>query len=474
MQLLMVSPHLPDPSWGAGTRSYYLLKALAREHAVSLLALAGSGDVDRDCGTLAELTQTLRVVSRRPSKSKRRQQLMSTLRGRSYLLDSYMHREVQQELDAMLSRDAYDAVLFESVFMAGYRLPEHMPMIIDEHNIEYELLQRTYQREKGWLRKGYNWWESRLLKPIELERCRKARMVLVTSERERLLLQDAVYRAPEGSTDLEARCIAPLPQSRIEVVPNGVDIDVFDAPSVGAEASRSGNVALSESEGSLAMGRDPSLSLRMTNGALGDEWSLRMINGVQDDQFALRACPERSKGVTSEPTIIFTGTMNYYPNIDAVLSFARECWPLIRSQIPSATWQIVGKDPPAEVRDLAKDFAGIMITGTVPDVRPYLAGAAVAIAPIRIGSGTRLKILEALAMRKAIVSTSLGCEGLSVMSGRHLMVADSAQTFAQSVVDLLQNAERSIALGNAGRELVEAKYSWRRCGDMAVSALENM
>src|SRR5947209_2059203 len=186
MKLLMVSPHLPHPSWGAGTRSYYLLKALAREHAVSLLALTGDSDGKNDCAMLAELTQTLRIVSRTPSNRKRWQQLTSTLRGRSYLLDSYIDLEVQQALDAMVAGDAYDAMLFESVFMAGYRLPKDMPVIIDEHNLEYELLQRTYQCEKGWLRKGYNWWESRLLKPVELERCRRARVVLVTSERERL------------------------------------------------------------------------------------------------------------------------------------------------------------------------------------------------------------------------------------------------------------------------------------------------
>ena len=211
----------------------------------------------------------------------------------------------------------------------------------------------------------------------------------------------------------------------------------------------------------VAAARDPSLPLRMTNGA-------------QDDNWALRACPESCEGITNEPTIIFTGTMNYYPNIDAVLFFARECWPQIRAQVPGVTWQIVGKDPPPEIRDVANSSLGITVTGTVPDVRPYLAAATVAIAPIRIGSGTRLKILEALAMRKAVVSTSLGCEGLSVIAGKHVRVADSAQAFAGAVVDLLRDAQRSMALGNAGRELVEATYSWKRCGDRAMSAIMNV
>src|SRR5205085_10717683 len=121
--------------------------------------------------------------------------------------------------------------------------------------------------------------------------------------------------------------------------------------------------------------------------------------------------------------IIFTGAMNYYPNIDAVLFFARQCWPLIQAQVPHATWQIVGYNPSPEVLELAK-LPGITVTGSVPVVQSYLTQASVAIVPLQIGSGTRLKILEALAMQKAVVSTSIGCEGLSVTLGEHLLVAD--------------------------------------------------
>ncbi len=169
--------------------------------------------------------------------------------------------------------------------------------------------------------------------------------------------------------------------------------------------------------------------------------------------------------------IIFTGRMDYYPNIDAVLFFARKCWPHIHSQVPSASWQIVGKDPPREVRDLA-ELPGITVTGTVPDVTSYLAEAAVAIAPLQIGSGTRLKILEALAMQKAVVTTSQGCEGLSVTSGEHVIVADQAQEFAQAVVDLMQDSQKRTALGYAGRKLVETAYSWEHCGNRLLEVLE--
>jgi len=323
---------------------------------------------------------------------KRVQQVLSILRGRSRLLDTYHIEAVQQILDDLFVREHYDVVLFESVFMADYQLSEGTQVVIDEHNIEYELLQRTYQREKSFARKWYNWWESRQLKPVEIERCRKAQGVLVTSKREALLLKPL------------------LPDSVISVVPNGVDTEVFQ---------------------------------------------------VSDQKQQL---PDR---------IIFTGSMNYYPNIDAVHYFARECWPLIRLKVPSATWQIVGKDPPSAVRDLAK-LSGVSVTGSVPDVKPYLAAATVAIVPVLIGSGTRLKILEAFAMGKAVVSTSLGCEGLAVTSGKHLLVADQPAAFAQSIVDLLQNVEQRTALGNAGRKLAETEYSWKQCGDDIIRALEKI
>jgi hypothetical protein len=95
--------------------------------------------------------------------------------------------------------------------------------------------------------------------------------------------------------------------------------------------------------------------------------------------------------------MIFTGSMDYYPNIDAVRFFARECWPRIQEQVPDATWLVVDKNPPDEVNRLA-ELPGVTVTGTVPGVKPYLESAAVVIAPLRVGSGTRLKILEALAM----------------------------------------------------------------------------
>jgi polysaccharide biosynthesis protein PslH len=391
MKILVVSPHFPSPTWGFSARSYYLLKSLACKHTISLLVLRDSSEEGKSYGTsLESLTHTVHVIPRPASHSKRLLQLANMTRGMSYTAMADIVAELQEALDTLLARDHHDIVLFESVTIAGYRLPENVTVVIDQHNIEYELLQRTYQREKAWLRKFYNWQESRLLKPIEIERCRRANVVLVTSEREHQTLKGV------------------LPKSIIEVVPNGVDTVAFQAQDTDQEV------------------------------------------------------PGR---------IIFTGTLDYYPNIDAVHFFAQNCWPLIRAQVPGATWQIVGKNPPREVQRLAA-LPGVTVTGSVPDMKPYFAASTVAIAPLLVGSGTRLKILEALAMGKAVVSTSIGCEGLSVRSGEHLLVADQPATFAQAVVKLISNPVTRTALGTAGRALVEAEYSWEKCGERLLHILE--
>ena len=394
MKILMVSPYLPSPTSGNRSRSYYLLKMLARQHTVSLLAIDDSAaiEVPQSMALLESLTYKIEVLHRSTSYPKRLRQLVNVVCGRSNALEEYTVKGKQSALDLLFARDHYDAVLYEDALTANCRLPEYVKVIHDQHNIEHELLQRAYLYETTWLRKWYNWRESRLVKPVEIELCRKADAVAVTSERERLLLKSM------------------LPSSMIEVVPNGVDIEYFHGNSVGQE-----------------------------------------VNG----------------------RIVFTGSMEYYPNIKAVLFFARECWPLIRKHIPGATWQIVGKNPLPDVQKLA-GLPGVTVTGSVADVRPYFAEARVAIVPLLVGGGTRIKILEAMAMRKAVVSTSLGCEGLSVVPGKHLIVADQPEEFAQAVIELLNIPEKRQTLGTAGRALVETEYSWEQCGDQLLHILERL
>ncbi len=171
--------------------------------------------------------------------------------------------------------------------------------------------------------------------------------------------------------------------------------------------------------------------------------------------------PEQTYPLVLEPhSIVFTGKMDFRPNIDAVLWFCHQVLPLIKTRLPDVNFYIVGQKPPQRLRSLAED-AAVTLTGYVDDVRPYIAGAGVYVVPLRIGGGTRLKIVEAMALGKAIVSTSLGCEGYPVTSGRELVIADTPQDFARCVVDLLDDAHRREELGRAGRRFVEERYDWR-------------
>jgi len=150
--------------------------------------------------------------------------------------------------------------------------------------------------------------------------------------------------------------------------------------------------------------------------------------------------------------------MDWMPNEDAVAWFVGEILPLIRREIPGVSFWAVGRRPTGRIQALVS--ANVVVTGTVDDIRPYLAKAALCVVPLRSGSGTRIKIFEAMAMGKAIVSTTMGAEGLPVRHGENIIVADDTGDFARQVIDLLRDPVRRAQLGRAARQLVEESYGW--------------
>ena len=169
---------------------------------------------------------------------------------------------------------------------------------------------------------------------------------------------------------------------------------------------------------------------------------------------------------TSEATahLIYIGSMDWYPNEDAVAFFADEVLPRIQENVPDVQFSIVGGNPSARVQRLA-EREGVVVTGRVPEIKPYFAEATVFVVPLRIGSGTRLKILEALAMGKAIVSTAVGAEGLDLKDGEEIFIADAPTTFADAVTRLLTDASLRRRIGENGRARVERDYDWRSIGE---------
>lgn len=184
-------------------------------------------------------------------------------------------------------------------------------------------------------------------------------------------------------------------------------------------------------------------------------------NGVALDHYPFQ--PERPVG--KPPLFTYVGLLSYAPNADAVSYFARTIWPLIQAKLPNARFRIVGRYPPAEVMEL-RALSGVEVIPDVPEIQPYFNEASVLVVPLRAGSGTRLKIIEALAIGCPVVTTAVGCEGLGAEHETHLFVADDPQSFADRAAWVATHPREVRPAQDAGRRLVEAHYSWAVSGEV--------
>lgn len=381
MRILVLSPWLPyPPEFGSSIRTYQLIKNLARHHRVSLLTYA-KPDQEANLAVLRDICETVYTVAP-PRNENKREEKRSAQLATLFSLSSFQSRSayspaMQAAIDSVLAEQDFDIVQVESSHMGVFRIKTSGRIVLNEHNVEYELLYRTHCSERSLPRKLYNGLEFLKFRAEEQQTWRRVDACLLTSQRE----EEIVRRT--------------LPHKPMTVVPNGVDIDNF-------KASHQEEV-------------DPN-------------------------------------------SIVFTGLMTYRPNIDGAVFFIKEVLPHIWKVRPSAVFTIVGQGASEEVYRLTGPQ--VIATGRVPDVRCYLEKAGAVVVPLRMGSGTRLKVLEGLAMSKAMVSTSLGCEGINVESGRHLMVADDPRQFAQNVLQVLDDPALATRLGRQGRALAEREYSW--------------
>ena len=394
MKLLFLSPYLPSPpQYGAPRRVHGLLTELSRRHEVSLLAFIAPGEDTADalhatgqyCTELVtvENDHLDRALTR---KRKRGIQLRSLLHRQSYERLTYYHPSFQRELDRLVARCDFDVLTTEHVQMACYRpplslMPPTARLVLDEHNIEYDILRRTTAAERPSIRKLYNWINYLKLRREERAAWQQFDGITLTSERDERLLRDD------------------SPEKRTAVIPNAVDTEFF----------------------------------------------------------------QPSGGVVEPGMILFFGAINYYPNTEGLLFFLDEVFPHVKRQHPGARLWIVGQLPPPTIMERAAE--DVIVAGLVDDVRPYLERAAVVIAPLRIGGGTRLKIVEAMAMGKPIVATNLGAEGLDVNAGEDILLADAAEDFADQVVRVLGDAALAQRLGEAARHSAESRYTWNSAVD---------
>jgi len=198
---------------------------------------------------------------------------------------------------------------------------------------------------------------------------------------------------------------------------------------------------------------DAEATLFRTESGLDDQKVQVLENGIDLSKYAPNLATNVQPGM-----VVFTGQMDYAPNVEAVIGFVRDVWPLVRAELPGAQFFIVGRNPTPEVKALATQ--DVTITGEVPDTRPYLAEAAVVVAPLALARGVQNKILEAMAMGKTVIASAAAAEGITARAGRDLVVVDDAKAQAAAVVHLLNSPYDAAQIGAMARRQMELRYGW--------------
>ena len=384
MKILFLTPIFPYPLNNGGViRVHHLLVNLAARHQVTMLSAEPKNDLEREGIEVIEKhginVETVAATKSQKVENKRLYQLLSLASSKPYQYKKYYSDEMQNLLDKHFEQGNYDLFMAEFSQMGYYQMNTDIPRYIDQHNVEYEIMLRTYETEKNPLRKILAYSEWKKFYEQEIENCNKFTGVLTTSQRDADILQER------------------SPGMQCHVIPNGVDSNFF------------------KPDGSDI---DPNM-------------------------------------------ILFTGTISYYPNTEGVLWFHKNTWPLIKEKNPDATFCIAGKEPPLEIQKLAETDDSVIVTGMVDDMRDYYNKAAAVVVPLRVGDGTRLKILEGMAMEKAIISTSMGAEGIDHTDGENILLRDTPEDFSDAVVSVMADTLLRSKLEKGGRALVEAQYDWK-------------
>ena len=363
-------------------RTFQLLRHVSRRHEVTLLCPAAATERDRIEALAAEVPGlSLRTVAQpgRSRRARRVQQARAMISPLPFLASEVRSAQLQSGLDGIVHAERFDVIQLEGSQLASLRIPRGPALVVNEHNIEYQMLDRMRRAERTTLRRAFNTLEYLKYRSYEHRLWHRADGCAVVSDRELAVVSSGAPGTPAFT------------------VPNAVDADYFTP------------------------GSDP-------------------------------VVPD---------SLVFTGLLSYRPNFDAALHLVDSIFPIVRRQRPSASLTIVGDGDPQHFQALRRE--GVTVTGRVPDLRPYVRSAAVCVAPIRMGGGTRLKVLEALSMGKAIVSTPLGSEGIEARHSEHLVIADARPAvFARAVVNVLAAPAAASYLGRQGRHLVERRYTWEQ------------
>jgi glycosyltransferase involved in cell wall biosynthesis len=397
MRILAFYPYVPWPlNRGAYHRAYHLLKGLALDHRVDLLALSENGEGLAQRAPFAEFCQRVEFVpfQHPPWEKLFPGRLLNPLPS---TLAHWQVSAVGRALDPMLAAGQYDVVHILDLVLAPYFLKRRgeIPLVLDRTRVDlqYQLMEQKRQRFsiKSWL---LNYENRAKLRAFEKAAARRCALQVVCGPDDAAFIRQYVSRA--------------VP---IEVIPNGVDLAYFDADASGEPRA-------------------------------------------------------------ADPTIIFCGAMDYSPNVDALRWYFAEIHDGLGREIPGLKMLIVGKDPVPEVKAFAAR-SGVIVTGGVPDVRPYYRRAWLQIVPLRIGGGTRLKIVESLGLCTPVVSTRIGAQGLDLEHDREILFADTAREFVRQTARALRDPGLRSRLAAHGLESVQRRLSWPKLGADLSRAYKN-
>jgi glycosyltransferase involved in cell wall biosynthesis len=423
MRILLITPTLPIPTSGGRTRLFNLVKHLSRRHEVSVICFLQPGE-GQSLPSLALYCRNLVTVPFAPlhSSGKWRNRTLGwsqiLFRSRPRFASTFPVDTMREPLRQVLRSGAYDVAVLNN--LALVELSDELgalPAVLAEENVESDVARQAWHVAQNPVHRLRDWLTWRRLVAFEKYWLGRFSVCAAVSEDDAALLRRM------------------SPASQVHVVPNGVDTEFFAPPS-----SPAGEKLSTEPE---------------------------LPGGIDREPLEAREPVE-----PQTPHLLFSGVLTYAPNVQGLTWFCDQVLPRILAAQPQAVLEICGLHMSPSVLALGRHPA-VHVTGFVPDLRPKLWSATASVAPLWIGGGTRLKILEALAAECPVVTTSVGAKGLSLVDGRHLLVADTAATFADRVLDLLASTDLRRRLATAGRQAVVEAYDWQSIAPLLEAACEH-
>jgi glycosyltransferase involved in cell wall biosynthesis len=472
MNILYITPYVPSL---IRVRPYNLVKYLSRRgHRVTVLSLKTSPQEEADAAELRKYCARVETVelSRRESLSN----CLKALPSFTPLQAAFCHSTAMTRLiTRLLKEEAYDLVHVEHLRGAHFGLAaRQLPKVYDSVDCISLLFEQAARQSPGLLQ--------RFVARLDLNRTRRYEgwlpgqydKVLVTSGNDKMALEslDLVKRGiltlfSENPYTMDtgsgiAQRIGRSPKTVLPQLDTLVTLGLLEQTELDDQKiyQLTTQKELREMVSSFAQlpgdypRRLKELLTEAPNGHNGHGKIVVLPNGVDLDYFAAAHGPREPE------TLVFSGKMSYHANMAAVLYLVQEIMPIIWAARPGVRVRIVGKDPPAVVKALAQDER-VSVEGYVPDLGPYLAGATIAVSPIRYGVGIQNKVLEALAVGTPVVATPAACSALEVKDGEHLLVANDPPALARQVLRLLDDASLWQKISKNGRRYVEEKHDWQ-------------